>query len=245
MLTNNFRPLLSFYSGSSFKDVMGNNVPKVEFLGGNSLNGRTTVYDTDDYTAWNMSSGNRTWANNNHEYRGSTLNYNYNATTGTNSFTQEKTKYNWRGVVSKGEVTSGNTDAANGIFNGFVLFVGDNNDDQSLIGEEAASTDWQLRHSVELAVTDASCIHTSFEKTYVSRTFENNTQEDVAISEIGCYVFKCKFCNGAEVNNPSSYIVMIGRKILNTPVIIPVGEQRTFTYIIDMSKISFGNADGV
>lgn len=245
MLTNNFRPLISFYSGSNFKNVLGNNIPKVQFLGGQGLNGRIDIYDIGTNSSWATTGAQyRTWVKNNHEYRGSTLSYNYDANANTNTYTKEKETYDWRGVVSQSECSGSSPDYASSIYNGFVVFIGTNDDteNEDVSIETVSADDYCLNNSIELSVIGASCTHNSAEKTSVSRTFENNTEEDVIIKEIGCYVFKTNVSGTA--TNSSQPVVMIGRKILSTPVTIPVGEQRTFTYVIDMSAISFEEADG-
>ena len=63
-----------------------------------------------------------------------------------------------------------------------------------------------------------------------------HTGENVTIKELGCYLFATKSQNLVPV-------VLIGRRILNTPVIIPDGGQYAFTYTIDMNQVSFEEID--
>ena len=63
--------------------------------------------------------------------------------------------------------------------------------------------------------------------------------EDVTIKEIGLYVFK----SVSSQNNYTFCAVMTGRKVLNTPLTLAEWECCTFTYVIDMSRISFEEAD--
>ena len=197
MLLNNFKPLLSFYHGSTFKDVLGNTVNK-----GDMLAGHTAVS-----------------SNNNHYLTGSTLAYNYDATTASNTFTDEQTSYNWTGVAF--------TSNANDIWeNGFTIFVGSGT-------TAAAATDFKLETPLTLDVLSAACYHNANEKTVVQRTFKNTTGSSVTVNEVGCYLFRNTY-NGT---NP---VILIGRTVLTTPVIIPDGDMYTFQYEINLSGITLG-----
>ncbi len=44
-------------------------------------------------------------------------------------------------------------------------------------------------------------------------------------------------------SNPHQPLIMIARKVLPNPVVIPEGQNYTFTYTIDTSQISFAEAD--
>ena len=153
----------------------------------------------------------------------SNLLYNYNSTMGTNNYINEQISYSWGGV------TGNRIDSSTyGRYNGFVLFVGS--------GDTAPTPDdYKLENAVELKVLTASCIHYENGRTIVSREFFNNTDEDVTIKELGCYIFANM--------HPNQPLVMIGRKVLPQPVVIPQGQQYTFTYTIDTSSISFEEAD--
>ena len=153
----------------------------------------------------------------------SNLLYNYNPNMGSNNYTNEQTAYIWNGI------TGGRADSSlHGKYNGFTIFIGSG-------GTPAAPDDYKLENAVELKVLTASCIHYENNRTIVSREFFNNTGEDVTIREIGCYIF---------VNsNPAQPLVMIGRKILPNPIVIPDGQNYAFTYTIDTSQISFAEAD--
>ncbi len=226
MLTNNYKTLLSFNKNKTFKNVLGDTVDIKTVLGGQGLNGKTTEYSTNagstgiTYTA----STPRTWVENNHEYRASVSSFNYDATTATNSYTKETTSYNWANVVCYVN-SQGSNSHANLIYNGFVLFVGDGT-------TEPTETDYQLANAVELDVASASCVHNANGKTYVARTFTNNTGSDVTIKELGCYLFAASVPPTTE---PLSQfpIVMIGRTVLDTPVTIANGDSQTFTYVIE------------
>ena len=209
MLLNNFRPLVSFYSKSNFVDVHGDNVAKEDFLTGHSNSGVL----------------------NSHSFKGSNLTYDYTSTTGTNNYTKEIEKYKWTGIVANSSSSSNYSDGGVPTFrNGMVLFVGTGD-------TPVTANDYCLAEAKELQVTGASCTHTENETTLVTRSFINNTSEDVTIKEVGLYVFHD--FNGVTNSNYYQYIVMIGRIVLDTPVTMAVGEGYTFTYIIDMSNISF------
>ena len=132
------------------------------------------------------------------------------------------TSYNWNMVVSTA-VDSTVAPIPNLLYNGFVLFVGDGI-------TEPAATDYKLTNAIELDVASASCIHNANGKTYVARTFTNNTGADVTIKELGCYLFAS---NVAGKNATPIPIVMIGRTVLDTPVTIANGDSQTFTYVIE------------
>ena len=234
MLTKNFRNLLSFYLDNDYKDVLGQTRKGYTIFGGIGTNSQ---YDT------TVTGGGLNLING-YEFRGTNRSFNYGSNTATNSFTNEQTTYRWNNVLAN-QSTSGTRNLyTNQIANGFVLFVGTNNNNENEnIGTTASENDYCLNKAVELSVTSASCTSLSSSKTYVSRTFANNTENDVEIKEIGCYIFT-EFCKDTDVQPYSLPIVMIGRKVLTSPVTIPVGEQRTFTYVIDMSAISFEEADG-
>ena len=160
---------------------------------------------------------------NGHSWYASNLTYNYNAATGTNGYTNEQRTYSWIGAA--GQYSESDNYRK---FNGFTIFIGSGY-------TPAAPEDYKLENALELGVIAASCFHYANGKTIVSRSFYNNTGEYVTIREIGCYIF---------VNsNPNQPIVMIGRKVLPSPVIIPDGQQYTFTYTIDTSRVSFEEAD--
>ena len=57
----------------------------------------------------------------------------------------------------------------------------------------------------------------------------------MTIKEIGCYIFAN--------TSPHQPLVMIARKVLPNPAAIPDGQQYTFTYTIDTSRVSFEEAD--
>ena len=153
----------------------------------------------------------------------SNLLYNYNPNVGSNNYTSEQKTYAWTGITG----ARCNSDLY-GRYNGFVLFVGTGD-------TPPTPDDYKLENAVELGVLTASCIHYANGRTIVSREFFNNKDEDVTIKEIGCYIF-------ANIS-PNQPLVMIARKVLPTPVIIPDEQHYMFTYTIDTSQISFAEAD--
>ena len=158
--------------------------------------------------------------------------FNYNTTTGSNNYINEQEKYQWNTVVNQGANSTITTADSMGA-NGFTLFVG--------TGDNAvSSSDYCLNSPIALEVQAAACtVQGEYnEKIVTSRTFRNNTEAEVTIKEVGLYIFQSK-------GNPSykQPHVMIGRKVLETPVVIPVNDSYTFNYTIDMSQISFSEAD--
>ena len=212
MLTNNYKTLLSFDKSGTFKDVTNTAVDIKDFLGGQGYN--ATSADNNN---------NNANVKNNHEWRASVSRFNYDATNTTNSFTDEQTSYKWLQVINGSG--SGNPKYVSLTYNGFVLFVGTGD-------TAAAATDIKLATPVTLDVTSASCTHNANGKTYVQRTFTNNTGADVTVKEIGCYVFKSVASCG-ESYCPTTPLVMIGRTVLETPVTIANGDSQTFTYVIN------------
>ena len=120
--------------------------------------------------------------------------------------------------------------------NGFTLFVGNGT-------AEPKADDYKLESPLVLNVSQSSCIELNNNKITVSRSFINNTDENVTVSEIGCYLFATNSWSNSVNSSEYIPIVMIGRKVLKNPVTILTGELYTFNYTIDMSQISFGEAD--
>ena len=217
MLLDNFKLLISFYRNAQFTDTAGNSIAKISFLGGQ--NGQ--VFGNHNNTSEPIV--------NNHCVIGA-LSYNYDITSEANSYTDEQTAYTWMNITNSS--SSNRYDISNERYNGFILFAGTGN-------TPAAASDYKLDNAVILDSLSASCTHNEDGRTIVTRTFQNNTGENVTIKEIGLYVFK----SVSSQNNYTSRAVMIGRKVLNTPVTLAEGECYTFTYVIDMSRISFEEAD--
>lgn len=226
MLLNNFKPLLYFGNGGNFKNVKGSSVNLSEFLG--------LVNPYADY-----SSNPRVNALNGHVVSGAMRSFNYNTTTGTNSCIDEQTAYAWENTVQSyaGSATFYyfNTFRANG----FVLFVGSGEKEEDL-------EDYKLENPLVLQVKNASCFTQADGKVITQRTFYNHTEEDVTINEVGLYIFAHQYLSSNQSGvqrTLTSNVVMIGRKVLASPVILKTGEMYTFTYTIDMSKFSFESVD--
>ena len=170
---------------------------------------------------------------NSHQSNGVSRSFNYNTTTATNGCVNEQTSYTWLGVTSNMASGAGSDIQKKG--NGFVLFVG--------TGDTAVTAnDYCLDTPISLSVIAAYCMTPASGIVTTSRTFENNTANAVTIKEIGLYFFRTGWNRYSE-DFPIGPIIMIGRKVLDTPVTIPVNEAKTFEYIIDMNHITFQNAD--
>ena len=154
-----------------------------------------------------------------------TLSYNYTTTTAVSSYTDEQTAYHYNGIV---QTLTSNTLSEYNEHNGLILFVGTGT-------TTPTKDDYKLESAVAFASPFGSCTHNS-NVTSVVRTFTNDTEEDVTITEIGLYVFHslCA-CN----SNYSSYPVLVGRKILDAPVTIEPNETYTFTYNVIMDGFTF------
>ncbi len=182
--------------------------------------------------AYFLQAASNSYLYNSHQYEGTVRSFNYNTTTGSNNYINEQEKYQWNTVVNQGTNSTPTTADSMGA-NGFTLFVG--------TGDNAvSSSDYCLNSPIALEVQAAACtVQGEYnEKIVTSRTFRNNTEAEVTIKEVGLYIFQSK-------GNPSykQPHVMIGRKVLETPVVIPVNDSYTFNYTIDMSQISFSEAD--
>ena len=208
MLTNNFKVLMDFNPNGNFKDVFNNTIAKGDIIKG---------VQSDAFSATNA-----------RDYISDTSRFDYVVTTATNSFTDEQSKYNWKGVLTSNSTKITSTSNRQLRFNGFVLFVG--------TGETAeAATDFKLNTPVELSVTSASCTHTAYNKTLVTRTFQNNTANAVTVKEVGLYLFAHQ---GSSTETDFYPTVMLGRKVLDVPVTLAVGDTYTFTYNLDFSGIA-------
>jgi len=217
MLLDNFKKLISFYRSTDFVNTKGNSVGKISYLGGQS---------GQNYNNHNTTSSPIL---NNHCVIG-VSSFNYDITTGSNPYTDEQASYNWYNITNN--TVSNYYDISQYRYNGFILFAGSGN-------TPVETSDYKLENALVLDVLSASCIHKEDETTIVTRTFQNNTGEEVTIKEVGLYIFK----SVASSNVYNSYPVMVGRKVLKIPINLADGESYTFTYKIDMSKILFEEAE--
>ena len=64
------------------------------------------------------------------------------------------------------------------------------------------------------------------------REFQNNTESEVTIKEVGLYVISGNM-GGASSSFENLFIFLVGRNILQTPVTIPIGDIASFQYRID------------
>ena len=64
------------------------------------------------------------------------------------------------------------------------------------------------------------------------REFQNNTESEVTIKEVGLYVISGN-TGGASSSFENLFIFLVGRNILQTPVTIPIGDIASFQYRID------------
>lgn len=148
------------------------------------------------------------------------LKYNYVPTTATNNYTDEQTLYSYCDIV-QGSVNSHNQ-------NGLIVFVGSGN-------SEVTADDYKLESALNLSVIGASCYHNK-NVTTVTRTFLNNTEDEVTVKEMGLYLFR----NGYNGNNTfNRKLVMIGRKVLEAPIVLQPNETYTFSYQFTMNNFAF------
>lgn len=158
---------------------------------------------------------------------------NYPLTTATNSYTEEKTAYTWRGVIwaTTFPTPPSNVYYDNYLANYLTLFVG--------TGTTAPTTDdYCLDSAIELAVASASCeVNTTGTSIVTTRTFSNNTGSDVTITEVGLYLVREVKDLTDTTEAARAYPLMIARQVLSTPVVIPAGISETFNYKLDISNL--------
>lgn len=150
------------------------------------------------------------------------LTYDYTTTTLTNNNIEEQALYGWNEIVHY--INNASTEGSNGL----VLFVGDSD-------IEVTQEDYKLGNSVPLTVISATCTHANG-ITSVIRTFQNTTEQSVTIKEVGLYVFRTGHSTAKDYQR---YLVMVGRKVLESPVTIEPNETYTFTYQINMNDFEF------
>lgn len=211
MLTNNFKVLFNWGSEGNFTDVLGHTVAKKYKIATNYYyNNRRNDY----------------WAS-----ASNTLNY--SATTATNTFTDETTIYTYTNIVISEGYTSINVSGITYYVpsgNGLIIFLG--------TGDTAEKEgDYCLASPVKLTPTSAACLQDANGKTVVQRSFTNGTGADVTVKEIGLYLFGSKSGFYTAGSNPDNSLVMIARKVLETPVTIANGDTTPFQYTLDFSQI--------
>lgn len=233
MLLNNFKVLLDWYPDGVFTNVLNEQVHRYILLAGNNGSGVAT-YDSRYGTFVHNACGN-------------SLAFDYKATDQLQYYIEEKTSYRWFNIVSGqtqpvyiADNTSKNVGgSANSKATGFTIFVGTGT-------TPVEPTDYCLDSAITLASTSGECHHNAYGKTVVKRTFVNDTSDSVDITEIGLYMFDHQGGNpdsGPNGDKPFAPVVMMGRKVFDTPVTIEVGDSYTFTYIIDFNQITFADAD--
>lgn len=223
MLTNNFKQLMNWYAGCTFTNVLGNTTNKITVMGGQANDLSITNQTNNNYMASVPTYG--------HPQYGVVYNFEYYPTANLANYTAEKTSYKWLNITTG----TGNTSTLNKVYmrNGFTIFLGTGD-------TEATVNDYCLANSIELASTGGSCTHLENGVTTVQRTFVNNTENDVTIKEIGLYMFSPNSDSNSSYQYP---IILMGRKVLTSPITIPVGDTYTATYNIDFRNISYTEAD--
>ena len=136
----------------------------------------------------------------------------YNSTTDSNDCTDEQTAYKFALGVS-------NQSGAYYQMGCSFIYAGSGTD-------EVTEDDYKLSSALALTSTSAECI-ASGGVINTMRTFINDTEEDVTVTETGLYIVKC--------SSSTQYPVMIARQILSTPVTIGVNETYTFTYTLNLT----------
>lgn len=143
----------------------------------------------------------------------------YQAATTSADFTDEQTAYRY--------TLSYCTSASNASYYYYdipttLIFVGTGTD-------EVTADDYKLSNAAALSSTSAECVGSNGVYNTI-RTFVNDTEEDITITEAGLYVV-----NNCHYSSTTCYPVLIAREVLSSPVTIGVGETYTFTYTINVS----------
>lgn len=104
---------------------------------------------------------------------------------------------------------------------------------------EAALTDYCLAENcTTLTGTYAECT-VSDNVWNTARTFKNETDDDITITEMGLYFVRTGNSSSALTYVYSKFPpVLAARNVLSTPVTISSGETYTFTYILNTSNLS-------
>ncbi len=221
MLTNNFKQLMNWYAGCTFTNVLGLTTNKITVMGAQANDLSATNQTNNNYMYGVTTYG--------HPQYGVAYNFEYYPSVNLSNYTAEKTSYKWINIT----YSSGNTTTTAKAYmrNGFTIFLGTGD-------TEATVNDYCLADAIKLASTGGSCTHLANGLTTVQRTFVNNTENDVTIKEIGLYMFSPNSETGKEYP-----IVLMGRKVLSSPITIPVGDTYVATYNIDFRNISYAEAD--
>lgn len=214
MLLNNFIPLIDFYPDSDFVDVGGNTIHRYDIVPGNA---------SSEPRNGNVTTGIHC--------------FNYNATVAANAFTDEQELYNWYDTVGAPGLYANTRTDRNQRACGFTLFAGTGN-------TAVQASDYCLDNFIELEVIDSACYHYDDHRTETKRTFRNNTANSVTINELGLYMFAQQGSQYQPGDGNNYPVIMIGRKVLTSPITLAVGDTYTFSYIINMSNVTFTEAAG-
>lgn len=91
--------------------------------------------------------------------------------------------------------------------------------------------DIKLGNQIELTHINDSCSMVDGVISLI-REFQNNTDSEVTIKEVGLYVISGN-TDGAATVYQNLFIFLVGRNILQTPVTIPIGDIASFQYRVD------------
>ena len=92
--------------------------------------------------------------------------------------------------------------------------------------------DIKLGSQIELTSINDSCTMSNGVISLI-REFQNNTESEVTIKEVGLYVVSARMNQSGGSVISDFYIFLVGRNILQTPVTIPIGDVATFQYRVD------------
>lgn len=135
--------------------------------------------------------------------------------------------YDCNGTLSNNNPSAGN-------FSGQTILVGSST-------TPATFTDYTLGSRIDSTVLESvsppSLANNNYNGQFtITHTLRNITSDDVTVNEIG-------FASGGTPNGNTLTMpnyALWTREVLSTPVVIPAGEQKTFTLTIDFNKMSTG-----
>lgn len=152
--------------------------------------------------------------------------FNYDITPDVNTFTEEQSQFQF-------DFLSARTKSQ--YENGLILFVGSGMTPPS-------AEDYKLENALNLQVNNQVCSHNATNLTTVIRTFQNNTEENVTINEVGLYVFRTCFYDQWSTYH-YQYPMLVGRKVLSSPITLAPNEMIPIQYQIKLDNFTFTDGE--
>ena len=200
-----------------------NNFKNLLYFGSPNVQFKNVKGELVDFSGYCYTSGSISGSKNGYSMNNAMRSFFYNPNTSALEMVDEQISY--AGTIVYSGTTTYN-------YPYFILFVGTGDTPVTI-------DDYKLAAPISLQVNSHSCLQPTAGKIIVTRQFTNNTEEAVTIKEIGLYLGSTK----RSYANEFVPFIMLGRKVLDSPVTLQVGDSYSFDYNIDMSQISFSEAD--